>query len=64
LEGGFALIVIVFGLVLGNLVVPQQAPGPRLLDVQQSFSLDLFQAAPPDSISGAYVALTEAAHEK
>lgn len=64
LEWGCALLVIVFGLLFGNLVVPQQFPNPGLVNVQQSFSLDLFQAAPPDSISGAYLALAEANHEK
>ncbi|MGC1401424.1 MAG: zf-HC2 domain-containing protein [Thermodesulfobacteriota bacterium] len=64
MELGFALIVVVSGLHFGNLLVPERVPPQRPMSVQESFSLDLFQATPPDSISGAYVALAEASHEK
>ena len=64
MELGFALIVIVSGLLFGNLLVPRRVPPQRPVSVQESFSLDLFQATPPDSISGAYVALAEAPYEK
>lgn len=63
-EWGFALIVIVSGLLFGNLLVSERVPPQGPVSVQESFSLDLFQAAPPDSISGVYVALAEAANEK
>lgn len=64
MEWGFALIAIVSGLLFGNLLVPDRIPSQGPVSIQESFSLDLFQAAPPDSISGAYVALAEAPHEK
>ena len=64
MELGFALIVIGSGLHFGNLLVPERVPPQRTMSVQESFSLDLFQATPPDSISGAYVALAEAPYEK
>ena len=62
-ELAFALIVIGIGLVSGNLLVAGKAP-ERTITVQESFSLDLFQAAPPDSIGGVYVILTGATDEK
>lgn len=64
MEWGFALIVIVSGLLFGNLLVSERIPPQGPVSVQESFSLDLFQATPPDSISGAYVALAEAPNEK
>jgi anti-sigma factor RsiW len=64
MEWGFALIVIVSGLLFGNLLVPERVPPQGHVSIQESFSLDLFQAVPPGSLSGAYVALAEANHEK
>jgi anti-sigma factor RsiW len=64
MELGFALIVIVSGLVFGNLLVADRGAYGQSPTLQESFSLDLFQAAPPDSIAGAYVALAETGREK
>lgn len=64
MEWGFALIVIVSGLFFGNLLVADRVSPRQSITLQESFSLDLFQATPPDSISGAYVALAEANREK
>lgn len=50
----FALAVITIGIVSGNLLLEDKMPVPR--QVQESFSLDLFQATPPDSIGGIYLA--------
>ncbi len=52
----FALVVIFIGMVSGNLLVTGKTP-ERPTTVQESFSLDLFQATPPNSIGGIYVAL-------
>lgn len=62
-EVAFALVVIFIGMVSGNLLVSGGTP-KRPLTVQESFSLDLFQATPPDSLGGVYVKLTEAADER
>jgi predicted anti-sigma-YlaC factor YlaD len=64
MEWGFALIVIVSGLLFGNLLVADRGSSRQSPTLQESFSLDLFRAAPPDSIAGAYVALAETGHEK
>jgi hypothetical protein len=45
-------------MVSGNLLVAGRTP-ERPMTVQESFSLDLFQATPPDSIAGVYVTLAE-----
>jgi anti-sigma factor RsiW len=55
-EMAFALVVIFIGMVSGNLLVAGRTP-ERSMTVQESFSLDLFQATPPDSIGGVYVTL-------
>ena len=57
-EVAFALVVIFIGLISGNLLVAGRTP-EKPLTVQESFSLDLFQATPPDSIGGVYVTMTE-----
>jgi anti-sigma factor RsiW len=62
-EMAFALVVIFIGMVSGNLLVAGRAP-ERPITLQESFSLDLFQATPPDSIGGVYVKLTGATDER
>ncbi|PKN30339.1 MAG: hypothetical protein CVU64_03840 [Deltaproteobacteria bacterium HGW-Deltaproteobacteria-21] len=53
-EVAFAFAVITIGIVSGNLLLEDKMPVHR--QVQESFSLDLFQATPPDSIGGIYLA--------
>ena len=62
-ELAFALIVIGIGMVSGNMLVAGRTP-ERPLTVQESFSLDLFQATPLDSIGGVYVTLAGATDER
>ena len=61
---GFALVVMVMGVVSGNLLLTDRTSPHGPMTVAESFSLDLFQAAPPDSIAGVYVALMGASHER
>jgi anti-sigma factor RsiW len=63
-EWAFAIIVVITGLLFGNLLTADKGPPAGQATIQESFSLDLFQAMPPDSIGGVYVALAEATHEK
>jgi anti-sigma factor RsiW len=60
----FALIVVMIGAISGNLLVRDRITPQKPLTVQESFSLDLFQATPPDSIGGVYVKLMGATDEK
>lgn len=55
-EVAFALVIVFIGMVSGNLLVTSKLP-ERSVTVQETFSLDLFQATPPDSIGGIYVTL-------
>lgn len=64
MEVAFAVIVAMIGLHSGRLLIADRVSPQRPVTFQESFSLDLFQATPPDSIGGAYIALAEAAHEK
>ncbi|HMK65506.1 MAG TPA: zf-HC2 domain-containing protein [Thermodesulfobacteriota bacterium] len=64
LEWAFALIIIMTGLFFGNLWTADRLSPQRPLTLKESFSLDVFQATPPDSIGGAYMALAEGPHEK
>jgi predicted anti-sigma-YlaC factor YlaD len=62
-EMAFALVVIFIGMVSGTLLIAGRTP-ERPMTVQESFSLDLFQATPPDSIGGVYVTLAGASDER
>jgi anti-sigma factor RsiW len=61
---GFALVVMTIGILSGNLLLTDKTSPDGRITVAESFSLDLFQAAPPDSIAGVYVALMGASHER
>jgi anti-sigma factor RsiW len=65
-EVALALVVILIGMFSGNLLVADRTSGRRAIQatVQESFSLDLFQATPPDSVGGAYVRLMGAGDER
>ncbi len=61
---GFALVVMIIGIISGNLLLADRTSPYGRTTVAEAFSLDLFQAAPPDSIAGVYVALMGASHER
>lgn len=61
---GFALVVMIIGIISGNLLLADRTSPHGRMTVVESFSLDLFQAAPPDSIAGIYVALMGVSHER
>ena len=65
-EVAFALIIMIIGVFSGNLLVADRTSEKQVVQatVQESFSLDLFQAAPPDSVGGAYVRLMGADDER
>jgi len=57
------LIIIGIGILSGNLLERTFSPqGAGKLAI--SFSLDVFNAAPPDSLGGVYLAMTEGKSEK
>jgi len=55
-EVAFALGVLTLGGISGNLLVEEKTPVNRHAAVRESFSLDVFQPAPPDSVGGVYLA--------
>ena len=59
-----ALVVMTFGVISGNLFLAQRTEPIGQTAVQETFSLDLFQATPPHSIGGIYVTLMRSRHEK
>jgi hypothetical protein len=63
LEVAFALVIMLIGVMSGNMLVADRTPGTQPT-IQESFSLDLFQATPPDSIGGAYMKLVGTADER
>jgi len=60
----FALVVMTVGIISGNLLLPERTEHIGQTAVQESFSLDLFQATPPGSIGGIYDTLMRPSNEK
>ena len=60
----FALVVITMRILSGNLLVAEKTETiEQAAVVREAFSLDLFQATPPDSIGGIYSTLMRPNHE-
>ena len=60
----FALVVMTIGIISGNLLLAERTEPIGQTAVQETFSLDLFQATPPDSIGGIYNTLMRPGHER
>jgi anti-sigma factor RsiW len=59
----FALAVIAIGVIAGNLLLAEKTDHIGQTAIQETFSLDLFQATPPDSIGGIYNTLMRSDYE-
>lgn len=60
----FAFVVMAMGIISGNLLLTERTDDiGQAAIVQEAFSLDLFQATPPDSIGGIYNTLMRPRHE-
>jgi anti-sigma factor RsiW len=59
----FALSVMAFGIVAGNRLILDNAVLQEQAGIEQAFSLDVFQATPPDSIGGVYESIVGARNE-
>jgi anti-sigma factor RsiW len=60
----FVLLIMIMGAISGSLLVSGIPRVAVEAGVRQAFSLDLFEATPPGSLSGVYVAMTGAGHER
>lgn len=58
-EIAIVLLMITVGVISGRLLV-RGAPGPSMGNIASTFSLEVFDPAPPDSVGGVYLAMTEA----
>ena len=54
----FAVIIVIIGLISGNMLAVQKPTGVTSVEVRQSFALDTFEATPAGSIGGVYVSMT------
>jgi len=63
-QAAFAVVVMTLGIISGNLLLAERTVHIEPAAVQEVFSLDLFQAAPPDSVGGIYMRLAGVADEK
>ena len=62
-EAAFLVLVIVIGTAAGTFITKGLA-AQQAVNLASSMSLDLFDATPPGFLGGAYLAMTEADHEK
>jgi hypothetical protein len=62
-EAAILLLVITVGIVAGK-VMTNSSSAAQTTNIASSFSLDLFDATPPGSLGGAYLAMMEAGNEK
>jgi anti-sigma factor RsiW len=58
-----ALAVMLFGIIAGNHLVTNRTINQEQASIEQTFSLDVFQATPPDSIGGVYADMMEVKNE-
>jgi anti-sigma factor RsiW len=61
-EGFAVLVIIVAGIILGSFLSKNLMSEKG--NVVASLSLDIFEPAPPDSVGGVYLAMTEVKNEK
>lgn len=62
-EAAVLLIIITMGIVAGK-VMSNNSSAAKTTNIASSLSLDLFDATPPGSLGGAYLAMTEVRNEK
>jgi len=62
-EAAVLLIVITVGILAGR-VMTNGSPATPATNMASSLSLELFDATPPGSLGGAYLAMTEVRNEK
>jgi anti-sigma factor RsiW len=62
-EAAFLALVIFTGIAAGTFIT-KGLTAQKAANLASSMSLDLFDATPPGSLGGAYLAMTEANHEK
>ena len=62
-EAAVLLVVITVGILAGK-VMTNSSSAAKTTNIASSLSLDVFDAAPPGSLGGAYLAMTEVRNEK
>jgi anti-sigma factor RsiW len=62
-EAAVLLVVITVGILAGG-VMTNSPSAAQTMTLASSFSLDLFEATPPGSLGGAYLAMTEVRNEQ
>lgn len=62
-EAAVVLAMITVGVMSGRFLM-NTLMGRQMENFASSFSLEIFEPAPPNSVGGVYLAMTEAQHEK
>jgi anti-sigma factor RsiW len=62
-EAAVVLAMITVGVMSGSFLM-NTLMGRQMENFASSFSLEIFEPAPPNSVGGVYLAMTEAQHEK
>ncbi len=64
LEVAFALVIVIIGVLSGNMLMTDRATPVQVAELRGSFHLEVFESVPPDSIGGIYVSMTGVTSEK
>jgi anti-sigma factor RsiW len=62
-EAAVLLVIITVGILAGSIMTNSSQAG-KTMSVESTLSLDVFDATPPGSLGGAYLAMTEVRNEK
>lgn len=58
-EAAFAVVIMIVGIISGNILATGRHLHERPPVIGESLSLDVFDSLPPESIGGAYISMTE-----
>jgi anti-sigma factor RsiW len=64
IEAAFALVVLIVGLISGNILIAHKPFSVSSAEVRLSFALDVFEAAPSGSIGSIYASMAEVENER
>ena len=64
MEVAFALVIVIIGILSGNMLMTDRGTPVQVAELRGSFHLEVFESAPPDSIGGIYASMTGVTSEK
>jgi predicted anti-sigma-YlaC factor YlaD len=63
-EVAFALVIVIIGLISGNILTARKSPSLTSTEIRQSFALDIFEAVPSNTVGGVYASMMGVENER